>query len=98
MNNNMNDIVNDKKDHNIVNDSFAHKPDGLLVIICQLPVHNLWVCAFIFTLFTCTLQFYNFNFQHLSSQTSHLNKKLYFRKLITKSGGYIPTLVKFPTF
>ena len=27
----MNDIVNDKKDHNIVNDSFAHKLDGLLV-------------------------------------------------------------------
>ena len=27
----MSDIVNDKKDHNIVNDSFADKPDGLLV-------------------------------------------------------------------
>ena len=27
----MNDIVNDKKSHNIVNDSFAHKPDSLLV-------------------------------------------------------------------
>ena len=27
----MNVIVNDKKDHNIVNDSFAHKLDGLLV-------------------------------------------------------------------
>ena len=31
----MNDIinhpVNDKKGHNIVNDSFANKPDGLLV-------------------------------------------------------------------
>ena len=27
----MNDIVNDKKRHNIVKDSFAHKPDGLLV-------------------------------------------------------------------
>ena len=26
----MNDIVNDKKGHNIVNDSFVHKPDGLL--------------------------------------------------------------------
>ena len=26
----MNNIVNDKKDHNIVNDSFAHKPGGLL--------------------------------------------------------------------
>ena len=27
----MNDVVNDKKGHNIVNDSFAHKSDGLLV-------------------------------------------------------------------
>ena len=27
----MNDTVNDKKRQNIVNDSFAHKPDGLLV-------------------------------------------------------------------
>ena len=27
----MNDNVNDKKGHNIVNDNFAHKPDGLLV-------------------------------------------------------------------
>ena len=27
----MNDIVNDKIGHNITNDSFAHKPDGLLV-------------------------------------------------------------------
>ena len=27
----MNNIVNDKKGHNIVNDSFAHKPDGLIV-------------------------------------------------------------------
>ena len=26
----MNNIVNDKKDHNIMNDSFAHKPGGLL--------------------------------------------------------------------
>ena len=25
-------VVNDKKGHNIVNDSFAHKPDGLLVV------------------------------------------------------------------
>ena len=31
MNDTMNHIVNDKKGHNIVNDSFAHKPDGLLV-------------------------------------------------------------------
>ena len=29
----MNHIVNDKKGHNIVNDSFAHKSDGLLVIL-----------------------------------------------------------------
>ena len=27
----MNDIVNNKKGHNIVNNSFAHKPGGLLV-------------------------------------------------------------------
>ena len=27
----MNDILNDKKPHNIVNDSFAHKPDSLFV-------------------------------------------------------------------
>ena len=26
----MNDIVNDKKGHNIVNDSFAHKPNDFL--------------------------------------------------------------------
>ena len=32
----MNNIVTDRKGHNIVNDSFAHKPDGLLVI------HYLW--------------------------------------------------------
>ena len=24
-------IINDKKGHNIVNDSFAHKPDSLLI-------------------------------------------------------------------
>ena len=29
----MNHIVNDKKGHNIVNDSFSHKSDGLLVIL-----------------------------------------------------------------
>ena len=35
----MNDIVNDKKGHNIVNDSFSHKPAGLLVynVIVPLP-------------------------------------------------------------
>ena len=33
MNNIMNDTVNDRKGHNIVNDSFAHEPDGLLVIL-----------------------------------------------------------------
>ena len=27
----LNDIVNDKKGHNIVNDSFPHKPNGVLV-------------------------------------------------------------------
>ena len=31
MNDIMNDIANDKKGHNIANDSFASKPDGLLV-------------------------------------------------------------------
>ena len=31
MNDIMSDFVNNKKGHNIVNDSFAHKPDGLLV-------------------------------------------------------------------
>ena len=31
MNGIMNAIVNDKKGHNIVHDSFAHKPDGLPV-------------------------------------------------------------------
>ena len=30
----MNGIMNDKKGHNIVNNSFAHKPDGLLVLLC----------------------------------------------------------------
>ena len=29
----MNDIVNDNKGHNIVNDSFAHKPDGLGLLV-----------------------------------------------------------------
>ena len=33
MNGIMNDGVNDKKDHNIVNDTFAYKPDGLLFSI-----------------------------------------------------------------
>ena len=32
VNNIMNDIVNDKKCHNTVTDSFAHKPDGLLIL------------------------------------------------------------------
>ena len=35
----MNDIVNDKKGQNIVNDSFAHKPDGLLV---SLHIRSMW--------------------------------------------------------
>ena len=29
----MNDIVNNKKCHNIVNDSYDHEPDGLLVYV-----------------------------------------------------------------
>ena len=28
----MNDIMNDKKGHKIVNDRFTHKPDGLLTL------------------------------------------------------------------
>ena len=32
MNDIMNDIVNTKKGHNIVNNSFAYKPDRLLVM------------------------------------------------------------------
>ena len=32
----MNDIVNDKKGHSIVNDSFAYKPDDLLVLYITL--------------------------------------------------------------
>ena len=31
INNIMNDIVNNQKDHNIVKDNFSQKPDGLLV-------------------------------------------------------------------
>ena len=31
-----NNIVNDKKGHNIANDSFADKPDGFLVEACKL--------------------------------------------------------------
>ena len=34
----MNDIVNDKKGHNIKNDSFAHKPVGLLVYNVTIPL------------------------------------------------------------
>ena len=30
----LNDIVSDKWGHNIVNDSFAHKPDDLLLVVC----------------------------------------------------------------
>ena len=32
----MNDIMNDKKGHNIVNDSLPHKPDGLLIVRCDV--------------------------------------------------------------
>ena len=35
----MNDIMNDKKGHNIVNDSFAYKPDGFLVF--NAPGHSV---------------------------------------------------------
>ena len=36
----MNDIVNDKKGHNIVNNNFAHKPVALLVAIAiVIPIH-----------------------------------------------------------
>ena len=35
----MNDSVNDKKGHNIVNDNFAHKPDGFLVF--NAPGHGI---------------------------------------------------------
>ena len=31
----LNDVVNGKKGHNIVNDSFAHKPDGLHITFCN---------------------------------------------------------------
>ena len=37
--------MNDTKGHNILNDSFAHKPDGLLVFLLEMdrifPVENL---------------------------------------------------------
>ena len=40
----MNDIVNDKKDHNIVNHSLAHKPDGHIVKLtgqrCQKEIYE----------------------------------------------------------
>ena len=29
----VNDIVNDNKGYNIVNDSFAHKPESLLIVV-----------------------------------------------------------------
>ena len=38
MNDIMTDIVNDKKGHNIVNDSFAHKPDGFPVLQIYLQI------------------------------------------------------------
>ena len=41
----MNDIVNDKKDHNIVSNSFAHKLDDLLVLNahwCSLVCCKTW--------------------------------------------------------
>ena len=39
MNNIMNDIVNDKKGHNIVNGSYAHEPVSLLVF-CPVKLLN----------------------------------------------------------
>ena len=37
----MNDIVNDKKGRNIVNNNFAHKPVGLLVVIAiVIPIQS----------------------------------------------------------
>ena len=36
----MNNIVNGKKGHNIVNDSSAHKPDGLLVVTDKKSIHS----------------------------------------------------------
>ena len=39
----MNDIVNNKKGYYIVNDSFAHKSDGLLIIYwCATLVLSNW--------------------------------------------------------
>ena len=35
----MNDIMNDQKGHNIVNDSFAHKLDGLLVKVACIQTN-----------------------------------------------------------
>ena len=37
----MNDIVENKKGHNIVNHSFAHKPDGLLVVVVAVVVSGV---------------------------------------------------------
>ena len=34
------DVVSDKKGHNIVNDSFAHKPDSLLVFTGMSKLRN----------------------------------------------------------
>ena len=42
MNNIMNDIVNDKKSHNIVNNRFAHEPDSLLVILVSNNISPFW--------------------------------------------------------
>ena len=42
MSNIMNDIVNDKKSHNIVNNRFAHEPDSLLVILVSNNISPFW--------------------------------------------------------
>ena len=37
----LNNIVNDNEAHNVVNDSFSHKPDGLLVKLLR-TLANKW--------------------------------------------------------
>ena len=47
----MDNIVVDEKGHNVVNGSFAHKPDGLLFYYVKLPQHQFrpTVCKFLFS-------------------------------------------------
>ena len=60
----MNDTVNDKKGHSIVNDSFAHKPDGLLVLsyVVDFMIDGNSLCI------VCTKQM-DFVFQKIWSRT-----------------------------